>query len=264
MDKRIGAGGIFAVIIGIITLGGLVSVGLLRKAFGTILIMLVGIYAVSNVKGDFFDMIKDYNARSEASEIRKLEFERERMRFEVETELKARELEIKRVETERLAKERERIRAQQEQDRQEKQAELDRIRTEQQAAIASKAEAEDKVTKIKQGLVSEGFKVYEKTNFREAYFKMQPPKWINDHKIIAFETVLSRNELTTSSTGMKWHSERTSFEVNCATISIRTFNAVTYNGPWTTGDVIRAFSNTGWTDIGPDWRKVFIDKFCQA
>jgi flagellar biosynthesis GTPase FlhF len=276
MDKRIGAGGIFAVIIGIITLGGLVSVGLLRKTVGTVLIMLVGIYAVSNIKGDFFDMIKDYNARSEASEIRRLEFEREKMRFEAETDLKTLELEAKKAEAHRQAKESERLRVQQELARQEKQAaqerirkekqaEQNRIRKEQQAAIDLKNEAEDKVNKAKQAFASDGFKVFEKNNFRETQYKLMPVKWVNDHKIISAESILSRNELTTATNGMKWQSERLSFEVNCGALTIRTLSSVVTSGPWGTGEVLRSFNNNPWSDIKDnDWRKVFADKFCQA
>jgi hypothetical protein len=265
MDKRIGAGGIFAIIVGIITLGGVVSLAMMKRAIGTVLIMLVGIWAVSNTKGDVFDLIKDYNARSEASEIRKLEFEREKMRFEAEAELKARELEIKRTETERRAKERERIRVEQELVRQEKQAEQERIRKEQQAAIDLKNEAEDKVTKAKQAFANDGYKVFEKNNFRETQYKLMPVKWVNDHKIISAESILSRNELTTATNGMKWHSERLSFEVNCGTLTIRTLSSVVTSGPWGTGEVLRSFNNTPWVDIKDnDWRKVFADKFCQA
>lgn len=265
MDKRIGAGGIFAIIVGIITLGGVVSIAMMKRAVGTVLIMLVGIWAVSNTKGDVFDLIKDFSAKSEASEIRKLEFEREKMKFEAEQELKTRELEIKKVEAERLAKERERNRVQQERVRQEKQAEQDRIRKEQQAAIDLKNEAENKVIKAKQALANDGFKIFEKTNFRETQYKLLPVKWVNDHKIIAAETVMSRNELTTATNGMKWQTERLSFEANCGALTIKTLSSVIYDGPWGTGEVVRSYSNTPWADIqNNDWRKNFVDKFCQA
>lgn len=182
MNNRIGAGGIFAVIVGIITLGGLVSVGLLRKTMGTVLIMLVGIYAVSNVRGDFFDLIKNYNTRSEAADIRRLEFEREKMKLEAETQLKTLELEAKRTEAERQAKERE------------------RIRYEKLAAAEAKQKAELEIQSyVNKTLMAEGFSFLEKNNFQEIHYKFLPTRYNGPNKIIALETIVSRNELTTSS-----------------------------------------------------------------
>jgi len=274
---NIGVPGALAAIAGIFTLGGLVSVGLLRKALGTILIMLVGIYAISNLKGDFFDMIKNYNARSEAADIRRLEFERERMKLEAETKLKVLEMETKRTESERRAKEQERIRSERQANQEKARAEQERIRSEQQAAAALKKEAEDKVTQAKQAFVNGGFKIFDKTAFRETQYKLLPTKWVTDHKfvggakmaidhkVITAETILSRNELTTATNGMKWQSERLSFEVNCGDNLVRTLSSVVYNGPWGTGDVVRSFNNSQWADLkDTDWRKNFADKFCQT
>lgn len=244
MDKRIGAGGIFAIIVGIITLGGVISIGILKRTVGTVLIMLVGIYAVSNIKGDFFGMIKDFSARSEASEIRQIELEREKMRLENETKLKMLEIETKRSLEEQRA------------------AERAYLRQEKRAAIAAKTEAENKVEQIKQSLVNNGFQLFEKTNFREIHYKLLSTRWDYSNKIISAEIVLNRHALTTAANGLKWHSERHTLEVNCWAYMTRVSNSVVYDGPWNTGEVVLTSNRVNdWTD-SRDWQKNFGMKFC--
>lgn len=271
MDKRIGAGGIFAIIVGIITLGGVISIAMMKRAVGTVLIMLVGIWAVSNTKGDVFDLIKDFSAKSEASEIRKLEFEREKMKFEAEQELKTRELEIKKAEAESQAKERERNRVQQERIRKEKQAEQDRIRDEQEtirqqklAEDAAKREAADKVVKAKQSFADNGFKLFEKSGDHEIQYKLISAKWVDGNKILVTDIVFNRTELTTSTKGIQWHSERYTLEINCTSITRRFSNSVVYNGPWTTGEAVMANSRTTNWGEPREWQKNFGNKFCET
>lgn len=244
MDKKIGAGGIFAIIVGIITLGGAVSIGMLRKAVGTILIMLVGIYAVSNVKGDFFSMIKDFSARSEAADIRRLEFERERLKLEAETKLKVLEIESKRAIVEQQAIERA------------------RIQQEKQAALAAKTEAENKISVYKQSLINDGFKLFEKTNLREIHYKFLPVRWENGNKIISAEVVLNRNELTTADNGIKWHSERLNTEINCWNNTARLLNNTVHNGPWNTGEVVMTIIRTTDWAQSRDWQNSLGARFC--
>lgn len=241
MDKRIGAGGIFAIIVGIITLGGLVSVGLLRKTVGIVLIMLVGIYAVSNVKGDFIGLIKDYNTRSEASEIRKLEFERERMKLEAETQLKTIELETKRTEAERLSKAREERAA----------AQL----AKQEADLAIQAQA----TKV---LVDGGFTFLEKDNIQEIHYKMMPSQYLYSGKIVAMDAVISRNELATSSKGLKWRSQRFNLEYHCITNLSRVSNIMVYDGPLTSGNLVTTQEHaTLWAEP-KQWHRAATAKWC--
>jgi len=251
MDKRIGAGGIFAIIVGIITLGGLVSVGLLRKTVGIVLIMLVGIYAVSNIKGDFIGLIKDYNIRSEAADIRKLEFERERMKLEAETRLKTLELEAKRTEAERLSKERERIRS-------------ERAAAE-AAKLAAKLESdrviENQVNKV---LVDGGFSFLEKDNFQEIHYKFRTSQYLASSKIVTLDIILSKNDLTTSSKGLKWRSERYTLEYHCISNLARLSNGTVYDGPLNTGKVVLSSeAATEWAEPKA-WQKKWSPKWCAA
>jgi hypothetical protein len=265
--SNIGFPGALAAIAGIFTLGGLVSIGLLRKAVGTILIMLVGIYAISNIKGDFFSLIKDFSTRSEAADIRRLEFERERLKLEAETKLKVLEIETKRTEAERRAKEAERI-------RQEKQAaaevarqESERIRQEKLAEDTVKKEAENKIAAAKNAVVNGGFKMLEKNSFREIHYKLLPVKWVNGNKVVPAETVLSRNELTTatsgSNAGMKWQSERLGLEFHCSTNLIRVTSSLVNYGPWNIGEVMQSFTRGADLPNPYEWQKNLATKACE-
>lgn len=252
MDKRIGAGGILAIIIGILTLGGLLSVGLMKRAVGTILIMLVGVYAVSNVKGDFFGMIKDYNAKSEAADIRRFELERERLRLENETKLKILQIETQRTAEERKAKEQERI-----------QQERERVKKEREAAreAARVAEIESKV-QVNKTLVAEGFSFLEKNEFQEIHYKFQPSRYNGSNRIITLDTIISRNELTTSSKGLKWRSQRFNLEIMCSEYMVRVSNAVVYDGPLTTGNVVASTEPFSEWMEPKQWQRNWGAKWC--
>lgn len=270
-----------AAIAGIFTLGGLGSIGLLRKAVGTILIMLVAIYAVSNIKGDFFGMIKDFSARSEAADIRRLEFERERLKLEAETKLKVLEMETKRVDDERRAKEAERVAkekaANAERVRLERQAaadaarqESERVRQEKLAEENAKKDAENKIAVAKNSVVNGGFKMLDKSSIREIHYKLLQVRWVNGSKVVSAEAVVSRNELTTvtsgSNAGMKWQSERLGLEFQCATNLIRVTSSLVNYGPWNTGDVMQSFTSVTGGQILPnphEWQKNLAIKACE-
>lgn len=271
MDKpNMGMPAALAIITGIFTLGGLLSVGLLRKSVGVVLIMLVGIYGISQLKGDFFGVIKNFSEKSEASEIRRIELERERMKLEAETKLKVLEMETKRVDAERRAKEAERVRLEKQAAAEAKQAaadaarlEADRVRQEKVAEENAKRESEEKVSRAKQLALSGGFRLFEKTPNREIHFKLTPVKWVNGSKVITADVVLSRTELTTSSNGMKWQSERYNLEIMCGSTVSRFVNSVVYSGPWHTGDTLMMSNRaTDWLEQR-DWHRAFANKYCE-
>jgi hypothetical protein len=85
-DERKGLGaGWVVTLLGAIT--GAVSVALgfmLKRSLGVVLVIMAVVFAVGSIKGDLLGMFSDWQQRQEASEIRKLEFEREKLRLESE------------------------------------------------------------------------------------------------------------------------------------------------------------------------------------
>lgn len=251
MDKRVGAGGIFAIIVGIITLGGVISISMMKRAVGTILIMLVGIYAVSNLKGDFFDMIKDFSAKSEASEIRQIELEREKLRLENETKLKILELEAK--------------------------AKLEELRLESRTAprqdrkFPSSTYSEDKIVNIaKETMEMDLYKFLEKTSEYEIYHKALPVYYSNNYKIVNFDIIVNLPKQAVDDAGVTWRSERYTIEVSCFANMVRYSDVYLYEGHWSTGKSVKPKNNstvwpnnisTFWAE-SKGWQKRWAAKWC--
>lgn len=251
MDKRIGAGGIFAIVVGIITLGGVVSLAMMKRAIGTVLIMLVGIWAVSNTKGDVFDLIKDFSAKSEASEIRQIELEREKLRLENETKLKILELEAK--------------------------AKLQELRLENRTAprqdrqFPSSSYSEDKIVNIaKETMEMDRYKFLEKTSEYEIYHKALPVYYSSNYKIVTFDIVVNLPKQATDVEGVSWRSERYTLEVSCFANMVRYSDVYLFEGHWSTGKSVKPKNNsnvwpnnisTYWAESN-GWQKRWASKWC--
>lgn len=117
--KGLGAGWVIT-ILGAIT--GAVSVVfgfLLQKSLSVVIIVMAVVFAIGTFKDDILSLVKDQQRQSEASEIRQLEFERERLRLEaeerqqrlkLEAEQRAREARAQQAREKQRAEELERLR----------------------------------------------------------------------------------------------------------------------------------------------------------
>jgi hypothetical protein len=118
-SKTLGAGWVITILGAITGAVGVVFGYLFQKSLSVIIIVMAVVFAIGTFKDDVLGLVKDQQKRNEASEIRQLEFERERLRLEaeerqqrlkLEAEQRAREARAQQAREKQRAEELERLR----------------------------------------------------------------------------------------------------------------------------------------------------------